>query len=135
MLGEQDTITAIATAKGIGALSIVRISGPDSKSILKKCFSTPSPLEEIESHKAIHGFWSDSSTSKKLDEVLVLYYSSGKGFTGEEAVEVICHGGLEVTNLILNSCLKAGARLARPGEFTYRAVSNGRLDLPRPRVF
>jgi len=127
MLGDQDTIAAISTAKGIGALSIVRVSGLETKNILKKAFSgAPSTLE---SHKAYYGFWNDPATQKSLDEVLVLYFSPGKGFTGEEAAEIICHGGIETTNSVLNSILNSGVRLARPGEFTYRAVMNGKMDL------
>lgn len=127
MLGDQDTIAAISSAKGIGALSIVRISGPETKKIVSQAFSAIP--QKWETHRAYHGYWLDPLTKKQLDEVLVLYFSQGKGFTGEEAAEVICHGGTETTSSVLSVCLSSGARLARPGEFTYRAVMNGKLDL------
>jgi tRNA modification GTPase len=128
MLGDQETIAAISTAKGIGALSIVRISGSQTSDILKSSFVSSS-TPPWESHKAHYGFWCDPGSRNKLDEVLVLYFSPGKGFTGEEAAEIICHGGIEITNQVLSAILTAGARLARPGEFTYRAVMNNKMDL------
>jgi tRNA modification GTPase len=126
MLGDEDTIAAISTAKGVGALSIVRISGPHTRPILNKCFKK---IENFESHKVYHGLWVDNRTDTPIDEVLLLYFSPGRGFTGEEAAEIICHGGLQVTDLVLQGALHAGARLARPGEFTYRAVMNEKIDL------
>ncbi len=129
MLGDQETIAAISTAKGIGALSIVRISGSQTPEILKKSFVSGATTTVWESHRAHYGFWCDPQSKNKLDEVLMLYFSPGKGFTGEEAAEIICHGGIEVTSQVLSAVLSAGARLARPGEFTYRAVMNNKMDL------
>jgi tRNA modification GTPase len=125
--GDHDTIAAISTAKGLGALSIIRVSGPASRQIFERCFSNFP--KNLESHRAYYGTWRAPNTETALDKVLALYFSEGKGFTGEESVEVICHGGLEVTKLVLQACLDAGARLAGAGEFTYRAVMNNKMDL------
>ena len=130
MLGDLDTIAAIATARGSGALSIVRISGPQTAAIVKKCFTNSTFDPEI-SHQATFGLWKDPASDSPIDEVVLLNFSEGRGFTGEPSVEITCHGGMQVTELVLEALLNAGARLARPGEFTYRAVMNGRLDLTK----
>lgn len=127
-LNDSDTISAIATPTGIGALSIVRISGSETESILKLGFSNFEQITQ-ESQRSYYGYWQNKDV--KVDEVVLLYYPAGHGFTGERAAEIICHGGVQVTKLVLNSILEMGARLARPGEFTYRAVMNNRLDLPQ----
>ncbi len=128
MFGDRDTIAAIATAKGVGALSVVRISGARCSEILSKCFVSKAN-NAFEPNKAFHGYWRDGETSENIDEVVVLTYSGGHGFTGEDAAEVMCHGGIVVTDLILQSIVKMGARMARGGEFSYRAVMNGKMDL------
>ncbi len=132
MLGEIDTIAAIATSKGIAALSILRISGEKTSEILRMCFVSKDH-DFSASHKVHYGFWKnssiDSSLESLIDEVTVLFYAKGRGFTGEEAAEIICHGGPVVTEMILTSILNAGARSAKPGEFTFRAVMNEKLDL------
>ncbi|MCC6276681.1 MAG: tRNA uridine-5-carboxymethylaminomethyl(34) synthesis GTPase MnmE [Oligoflexia bacterium] len=127
MIGNTDTIAAVATARGQGALSIVRVSGTLTETIIRKCFETKA--DQFESHRAYHGYWKDPLTNKPIDEVLLLYFEPRRGFTGELSAEVICHGGTLVTDAVLKSILTAGARLARPGEFTFRAVMNGRIDL------
>jgi tRNA modification GTPase len=128
MLGDKETIAAIGTAKGVGALGIVRISGPQTAKILEQCFLSKQ-FNPQESHKASFGVWKNPRTKEALDEVIIVNFTQGRGFTGEDAVDIICHGGVQVTELVLGAALDAGARLARPGEFTYRAVMNGKLDL------
>jgi tRNA modification GTPase len=125
MLGADDTIAAVATAKGVGALSIVRISGSNTGTVIKKCFKDGA----LESHRATLGVWKDPVSQRPLDEVITIYFADGKSFTGEEAAEIICHGGIEITQKILGACLESGCRLASPGEFTYRAVMSGKMDL------
>ena len=82
-----------------------------------------------ESHRAFFGLWNNPATNLAIDEVVLIHHAVGRGFTGEASVEIICHGGRQVTDLVLEAALAAGCRLARPGEFTYRAVMNGKLDL------
>ncbi len=128
MWSEGDTIAAIATPKGTGALGIVRVSGPQTHQVISACFDSKT-FDSQESHRAFYGIWKEPETGRALDEVVLLNFSPGKGFTGEAACEIICHGGCQVTNLILDAAVQAGARLARPGEFTFRAYMNGKLDL------
>jgi len=127
---EKNTIVALATASGKGALAIVRASGSQCDQILEKCFSkSKSPQETFESHHVYFGIWKDPINSRVLDEVVVLYFGEGRGFTGEKSIEIICHGGSAAVELITESLLSAGARMAKPGEFTFRAVMNGKMDL------
>jgi tRNA modification GTPase len=136
-----DTIAAIATAPGTGAIAIVRLSGSAAFSILSKIFRQSitadageqkiSP-ENFEGHKAYHGFLIDiaqSNGSAAIDEVVVVSYRAPYSYTGEDLAEINCHGGFLISRQILELLLKGGARLARPGEFTQRAYLAGRLDL------
>src|SRR4051812_15979031 len=107
MLGTDETIAAIGTAKGVGALGIVRISGETTPEILRKCFSGEVDLSQ--SHKAYFGLWQNPVDGQAVDEVVVLFFSKGRGYTGESSVDVICHGGMQVTELVLEAALKAGA--------------------------
>src|SRR3972149_346399 len=131
MFDLTDTISAISTPPGEGGMGIVRVSGPASISIAKKIFTTPKgeSLNGVESHKLIHGYIKDPDTRKNIDEVLLVVMCSPKSFTGENVVEISCHGGSLPLNKILNLTIKSGARLAEPGEFTKRAFLNGRLNL------
>lgn len=131
MFDLTDTISAISTPPGEGGIGIVRVSGPASISIAKKIFTTPKgeSLNGVESHKLIHGYIKDPDTRKNIDEVLLVVMYSPKSFTGENVVEISCHGGSLPLNKILNLTIKSGARLAEPGEFTKRAFLNGRLNL------
>ncbi|MCI0381654.1 MAG: tRNA uridine-5-carboxymethylaminomethyl(34) synthesis GTPase MnmE [Chlamydiae bacterium] len=122
----NDTIVAIATAAGEGAISIVRLSGKQSQAIAECIFSRS--LTNIPSYKLCLGEILDE-TRKRVDEVLVTIMRAPKSYTGEDVVEIHGHGGKLVTNQILNLCIKKGARLAFPGEFTYRAFINGKIDL------
>lgn len=124
----QDTIAGIATAIGEGAISIIRVSGDDSISIVSKLFRGKN-LATVPSHTINYGYIYDPETNKKIDEVLVSVMRAPKTFTAEDVIEINCHGGILVTNKILELLLVAGARIAEPGEFTKRAFLNGRIDL------
>ena len=124
----QDTIAGIATAMGEGAISIIRVSGDDSISIVSKLFRGKD-LVTVPSHTINYGYIYDPEPNKKIDEVLVSVMRATKTFTAEDVIEINCHGGILVTNKILELLLVAGARIAEPGEFTKRAFLNGRIDL------
>ena len=121
----EDTIVAISTTTGVGAISIIRLSGPESINIINKVFNKD--LSNVDSHTIHYGFIMDKK--EKIDEVLVSIMRAPKTFTREDVVEINCHGGIAVTNKVLEVLLKNGARLAEPGEFTKRAFLNGRIDL------
>ena len=121
----EDTICAVATSLGVGAISIIRISGSDAITILNKVFS--SKISKDKSHFIKHGYILDNK--QKIDEVLVSIMLGPKSYTTEDIVEINCHGGVSVTNQILELLLIQGCRLAEPGEFTKRAYLNGRIDL------
>lgn len=122
----NDTIVAISTAMGIGAISIIRLSGRKAISIVNKCFKGKN-LEEVATHTINYGHIYDGE--ELIDEVLVSIMRSPRSFTTEDIVEINCHGGIITTNRILETMLNNGARLAEPGEFTKRAFLNGRIDL------
>lgn len=120
-----DTICAIATANGIGALGIIRISGDQSLEIVSKVFSKD--LVGKPTHTAHFGLIKEGE--QIVDEVLITVFEKGKSFTGEESAEISCHGSPFIQKEILQLLLKSGARLAEPGEFTQRAFMNGKMDL------
>ena len=122
----NDTIAAISTTLGVGAISIIRVSGPDAIIIVNSIFKGKN-LEEAKSHTISYGHIKDGDNL--IDEVLVSIMKSPKTFTTEDIVEINCHGGIATTNKVLEAVLKNGARLAEPGEFTKRAFLNGRIDL------
>ena len=122
----EDTIVAISTALGIGAISIIRVSGTDSINIVNKLFKGKD-LIKVPSHTIHYGKIIDKT--KEIDEVLVTIMKSPKTFTKEDIVEINCHGGISTTNKVLELLIENGARLAEPGEFTKRAFLNGRIDL------
>lgn len=121
-----DTIAAISTTLGIGAISIIRISGPDSINIINKIFKGKQITEEMD-HTINYGFIVEQD--EKIDEVLISYMKAPRTFTKEDIIEINCHGGIATTSKVLELVIKAGARLAEPGEFTKRAFLNGRIDL------
>lgn len=125
---ELDTITAISTPLGEGAIAIVRLSGKDSVSIANKMFSGPD-LSKVDSHTIHYGKIIEPGTDKMIEEVMVSVMRAPKTFTREDIVEINCHGGLASVNRLLELALQLGARLAEPGEFTKRAFLNGRIDL------
>ena len=122
----EDTIVAISTALGIGAISIVRLSGKYAIEIVNSCFEGKD-LTKVKSHTINYGFIKNDE--EVIDEVLVSIMKEPTTYTKENIVEINCHGGIIATNKILETMLEKGARLAEPGEFTKRAFLNGRIDL------
>ena len=125
-----DTIAAIATAMGNSGIGIVRISGQEAVAVADRIFKEKGKQETLEgspSHTIHYGYIYDGD--QVVDEVLVMLMRGPRSFTAEDTVEIDCHGGMLVTRRILETVLKAGARLAEPGEFTKRAFLNGRIDL------
>lgn len=114
----NDTIAAISTTLGVGAISIIRVSGNDAIKIVNKIFKGKN-LEKVETHTINYGHIVDKD--EIIDEVLVSVMKSPKTFTTEDVVEINCHGGISTTNKVLELVLNNGARLAEPGEFTKRA--------------
>ena len=122
----NDTIAAIATAQGVGAIAIIRVSGPEAFNIVSKIFSNKK-FKDADSHTIHYGYILDNGD--KIDEVLVTKMIGPKTFTREDVVEINTHGGILITSKILELLLLNGCRLAEPGEFTKRAFLNGRIDL------
>ncbi|MEZ7638212.1 tRNA uridine-5-carboxymethylaminomethyl(34) synthesis GTPase MnmE [Streptococcus parasanguinis] len=125
---EFDTIAAISTPLGEGAIGIVRLSGTDSFAIAQKIFKGKD-LASVASHTLNYGHIVDPDKNEILDEVMIGAMRSPKTFTREDIIEINTHGGIAVTNEILQLVIREGARLAEPGEFTKRAFLNGRVDL------
>ncbi|EEW51970.1 MAG: tRNA uridine-5-carboxymethylaminomethyl(34) synthesis GTPase MnmE [Lactobacillus iners] len=128
VLTQYDTIAAIATPIGEGGISIIRVSGENALEIVNKIFRGAN-LNKVASHTIHYGHIIDYANKDVVDEVLVTVMLAPKTFTRENTVEVSCHGGLLVTQKILQLILDNGARMATPGEFTKRAFINGRIDL------
>lgn len=124
-----DTITAIATPSGFGAISVIRLSGSNSLKILWNHFIPASKIsiDDIESHRLYFGSFNEED--KVIDDVLVSYFKSPKSYTSEDTIEISCHGSEYIQQKILNALLDSGARIAEPGEFTLRAFMNGKMDL------
>lgn len=122
----DDTIAAISTALGVGAISIIRVSGPQSIEIVNKIFKGKD-LSKCESHTINYGHIVDND--EIIDEVLIMLMKAPKTFTRENIIEINCHGGIATINKILELLLNNGCRLAEPGEFTKRAFLNGRIGL------
>ncbi|KRN04879.1 tRNA uridine-5-carboxymethylaminomethyl(34) synthesis GTPase MnmE [Holzapfeliella floricola] len=125
---EYDTIAAISTPIGEGAISIVRLSGEDAVEQVNRLFKGKD-LTDVDSHTIHYGHILDATTQKPIDEVMVSVMRAPKTFTREDIVEINCHGGVVATNRILQNFLGEEVRLAEPGEFTKRAFLNGRIDL------
>ncbi|KKB75149.1 MULTISPECIES: tRNA uridine-5-carboxymethylaminomethyl(34) synthesis GTPase MnmE [Bacillus] len=127
----MDTIAAISTPMGEGAIAIVRMSGPEALSIADKVYKGPrgKRLSTVDSHTINYGHIVDPETEKVVEEVMVSVLRAPKTFTREDIVEINCHGGIVTVNQVLQLVLREGARLAEPGEFTKRAFLNGRIDL------
>jgi tRNA modification GTPase len=123
-----DTITAISTPVGEGAIAIVRLSGSEAITITNELF-TGKNLHEADSHTINYGKIMDPDTKTIADEVMVSVMRAPKTFTREDIIEINCHGGMVAVNRVLEILLSRGARLAEPGEFTKRAFLNGRIDL------
>lgn len=123
----KDCIAAISTALSEGAISIVRVSGDDAIEIVNKISSID--LTKKAGNTISYAYIINPETKKEVDEVLISVFKDGKSFTGEDLVEINCHGGIFITKQILTLVLESGARLAHPGEFTQRAFLNGKMDL------
>lgn len=122
----DDTIVSISTSLGVGAIAIIRLSGPKAIEIVNKIFKGKD-LTKVNSHTINYGYIKENDTI--IDEVLVSIMRAPKTYTTEDVVEINTHGGIATTNKVLELCLTNGARLAEPGEFTKRAFLNGRIDL------
>lgn len=122
-----DTIAAIATAPGEGSVAIVRLSGPGAEAILMKIFRPARPLEALTSHFLTYGHAVDGP--EPIDECMAVLMRAPRSYTREDVAELQLHGGSAVSQRVLGLCLREGARLANPGEFTRRAFVNGRIDL------
>lgn len=127
----MDTIVAISTSPGLGGIGIIRMSGNETFKIIGKIFKQKNEqsIEEIKGYTIKYGTIVDNNSKEIIDEVLVSYFKAPKSYTTENMCEINSHGGRVVLNKILELCLKNGAKLAEPGEFTKRAFLNGRMDL------
>ena len=125
----RDTIAAIATPMGVGGLGIIRVSGPKSEEIARKLFKPRKRVDNFMTHHLYHGEIISPETGATLDEVLLTLMRKPHSYTGEDTLEINCHGGPLILQVVLTEVIKAGARLAEPGEFTRRAFLNNRLDL------
>jgi tRNA modification GTPase len=124
----DDIICALSTPQGVGALGIIRLSGTNSSSLLTPFFSSVRQKREgWTSHVAYFGDF--SIEEQHIDEILVNFFAEGKSFTGEESIELSCHGSPYIIGRVLEALLSQGARMADPGEYTMRAFMNGKLDL------
>ena len=124
--GWDDTIAALATPQGMGAIGVIRVSGKETFEIVNKLFTSKNLLQQS-SHTLHVGLLKYNDTI--LDEVVVSLFKSPRSYTGEDVIEISCHGSVYVQEKILDALVQSGARIAKPGEFTQRAFLNGKLDL------
>ena len=122
-----DTIVALATPTGIGAIAVIRLSGEKAIEIVNKVFSSKN-LNQVDSHTIHLGYIKDEQ-HRRIDQVLVSVFKTPKSYTKENVVEVSCHGSSYIQQQLIELFLRKGARMARRGEFTLRAFLNGQLDL------
>ena len=127
----DDTIAAIATPIGEGGIGVIRVSGRTAIATAEEMFRTVSgvPVQGLPTHTVHYGYIHDPITDETIDDGVITVFRAPKSYTGEDSVEISCHGGMVPVRRVLESALRAGARLAEPGEFTKRAFLNGRLDL------
>lgn len=123
-----DTIAAVATPRGTGGVAVIRVSGESTRSLLRAVFR---PSGEHPENRPRHATYGEivGADGKGIDQVLATYFPAPRSFTGEDVAEISCHGGALITEQVLGCVLAAGARLAQPGEFTRRAVMNGKMKL------
>ena len=126
----SDTICAISTAQGMGAIAVLRLSGAEAFSVCEKVFIPAKRAKRLsqQAGNSVH-FGRINDGEKDIDEVLVSVFRAPHSFTGEDIVEIACHGAPYIQQLLLQLLIKNGARLAQPGEFTQRAFLNGKMDL------
>lgn len=125
-INSNDTICALSTPNGLGAIAIIRVSGKDALHYVSSCFSKN--VQDKKSHTAHVGYFK-SVQGAVIDEVLVTIFEHGKSFTGEESAEIACHASPYIQQQIIQTLLEVGCRLAQPGEYTMRAFLNGKMDL------
>lgn len=126
----MNTIAAISTAPGVGGIAVIRVSGPDAIGFCSSIFRSKRSLKEFESHTVHYGTITDADGSD-IDDCVVTLFKAPHSFTGEDTVEIACHGSQYIQQSILKSLIAKGCRMAEPGEFTKRAFLNGRMDLTR----
>jgi tRNA modification GTPase len=124
--GWDDTIAALATPQGIGAIGVIRLSGNNAISIINELFPSKNLLQQA-AHTLHVGLLKENDAA--IDEVVISLFKNPKSYTGEDVVEISCHGSAYVQQQVLQACIRKGARLAKAGEFTQRAFLNGKLDL------
>lgn len=125
--GWQDTIVALATPQGLGAIGVIRLSGAAAISIANRLF--PSKDLTAQPSHTIHVGWLKDEKGTDIDEVVISLFKNPRSYTGEDVVEISCHGSAYVQQQIIHACIAAGARMAGAGEFTQRAFLNGKLNL------
>jgi tRNA modification GTPase len=126
LVGWDDTIVAIATPPGVGAIGVIRLSGKDAIDIINRLFPSKNLTAQV-THSLHVGLIKEDDTV--IDEVVISLFKNPKSYTGENIVEISCHGSPYVQQQVVQACIRKGARMARPGEFTQRAFLNGKLDL------
>ncbi|MDR2481721.1 MAG: tRNA uridine-5-carboxymethylaminomethyl(34) synthesis GTPase MnmE [Spirochaetaceae bacterium] len=126
--GDESPIAALATAVTVSALAVIRLSGKGTIELLSRVFSRPSILKNAAGNTVVYGW---ITAPEKIDEVLVSVYRAPRSYTGEESADLSCHGGISAVQDIMAALLRSGFREALPGEFTFRAFINGKLDLTR----
>ena len=129
MLYRHDTIAALATPVGHGALALIRVSGPDALACTQALWKGRQKLTESQGYQVSFGFIIDPESAKDIDQVLVTVFRAPRSFTGEDMIEISSHGGIALPNKILDLLLRQGVRLAEKGEFSKRAFFNGKIDL------
>lgn len=125
---DEDTIVALATPPGVGAISVIRVSGEKSIELVDRIFLGKNKLSEVQSHTIHYGKIIDSS-DELIDDVLVSVFKAPHSYTGENSIEISSHGSSLIVQKIIQRLIEVGGRLAEPGEFTKRAFLNGRIDL------
>src|SRR5260370_38930740 len=128
-----DTIAAISTPAGEGAIPLVRVSGADSIAVADKVFRAKAKPSQFASHVQHFGEIIDE-TERLIDQVMMSIHRAPASYTGEDLVEISCHGGMLVSARVLEACLRAGARAARPGEVTERSFLNAKMVLTQPQA-
>ncbi len=124
---DSQTICAVSTPPGYGGISVIRLSGPLAAATAHRCLHH-FPIKP-ESHRAYYGLFFDPTSGQEIDQVVALYFANGRSYTGEETIEISCHGSPIICERILKTLIEQGLKPAQPGEFTYRAFMNNRLDL------
>jgi len=132
-MNQLDTIAAISTPYGKGGIAVLRVSGEDAINVASRVFEAKSgkALEDMASSRAVYGYIFENSNGKKvqIDDGIAVCFRAPNSFTGEDTVEISCHGGVLVTQKVLSALIMAGARMAMPGEFTKRSFINGKMSL------